>query len=287
MGRIFVTGADLGVGATTIAVGLAKYLIGAGYSISLDRFGSDDRAHEDFQLFKNLGLNRADSPMILDQISVAPDSELIQIIELPYNTEIDVIHRQFDAHILYVQTIGTERTAPDGSIIFLNRTRESSINALAEDRFLASPRVIDLVDVSKADVLVYSAEGQNALCENILAGAISHDPADDYFQRFSNTAIVTRNGRVDLALAAMLSSAKCLILSGGGNPSPYILDRAASDRSTSILLTEDSTVVTIQNIQGTFGIAPFSGDEKIERITQLFMNSINDDLVQTLTKKKF
>ena len=282
MGRIFVTGAGLGVGTTTIAVGLAKYLINKGYGVSLDRFGSDDRANEDFQLFKNLGLSSEDRPLSLDQLSAPPAEGLIQIIELPHDTKIDVIHRRYEARIVYVQAMGTEQIAPDESIVFLNRARESSIGVLIEDRLLASPRVIDLVDVSNADVLVYSSEGQNAICQNIVAGAISHDPADDYFQRFANSAIVTRNGRVDLALAAMLSGAKCLILSGGGNPSPYILDRAASDRSTTILLTKDSTIGTLKNIQGAFGIAPFSGDEKVEKITQLFTDAIDDDLVQTL-----
>ena len=283
MGRIFVIGDGLGVGATTIAVGLTKYLIDKGYAISLDRFGSDDRANDDFQLFKDLGFSRENAPLTLDQISVPPTEGLIQIIELPHDTEIDVIHRQFEARIVYVQAMGTEKIAPDESIIFLNRASESSVGVLMEDRCLASPRVIDLVGVSNADVLVYSSEGQNAICENIVAGAISHDPADDYFQRFANSAIVTRNGRVDLALAAMLSGAKCLILSGGGNPSPYILDRAASDRSTTILLTKDSTVATLKNIQGAFGIAPFSGDEKIEKITQLFIDVIDDELVRALT----
>ncbi|MBG92781.1 MAG: hypothetical protein CL792_02240 [Chloroflexi bacterium] len=283
MGRIFVTGAGLGVGTTTIAVGLAKYLIDKGYSVSLDRFGSDDRANEDFELFKNIGLNSANVPLTLDQISDPPADGINQIIELPHDTKIEEVHRQFGAQIVYVQTMGSEKVVPEESIVFLNRAQKSCAGILVEDRILASPRVIDLVDVSKADVLVYSSEGENALCENILAGAISHDPADDYFQRFANAAVVTRNGRVDLALATMLSGAKCLILSGGGNPSPYILDRAASDRSTTILLTEDSTVDTIKNIQSVFATAPFSGDEKVKKIMQLFIDVIDDDLLQTLT----
>ena len=49
-------------------------------------------------------------------------------------------------------------------------------------------------------------------------------------------------GTLDLALAAMLTRSECLILTGGHDPSPYILDRAASERETTLLLAPGGTV---------------------------------------------
>ena len=117
-----------------------------------------------------------------------------------------------------------------------------------------------------------------AIIEHILVGAISHDATDvSYFERRPRTAVITRAEKVDIALGALRSGVSCLVLSGGTEPSPYLLDRASAGRDTTLLLAPDGTVETVRAVEGIFGSAPFAGEAKIERIGELMAAGLGDE----------
>ena len=109
----------------------------------------------------------------------------------------------------------------------------------------------------------------------MLIGAISHDSADDYFARYNSKAIISRAEKVDLGLAALLSNAECLLLTGGHEPSPYLLDRASAS-TTTVALSPNSTTVTAKDIEGIYGISSFNHLEKADRILELLSGNIPD-----------
>ena len=109
----------------------------------------------------------------------------------------------------------------------------------------------------------------------MLIGAISHDSADDYFGRYSSKAVISRAEKVDLGLAALLANAECLLLTGGHEPSPYLLDRASAS-ATTVALSPNSTTVTAKDIEGIFGISSFNHLEKADRIFELLSADIPD-----------
>ena len=146
---------------------------------------------------------------------------------------------------------------------------------------MAAPTVGDLIIASNARVLARSAEGERALCEHIVIGAISHDSDQPYFARFPHRVVVTRAEKVDIALSALRAGTECLILTGGSDPSPYVLDRVASGRATTLLLTPEGTVETVRDIEGTFGRSAFSGEAKAERAGALVAAAFDD---ATLTR---
>jgi BioD-like phosphotransacetylase family protein len=94
--------------------------------------------------------------------------------------------------------------------------------------------------------------------------------------------VVTRAERVDIALSALRTQTECLILTGGGEPSPYILDRVAASRSTTLLLAPEGTVETVRDIEGTFGRVAFSGEAKVERAAELVGAALDDAAVSAL-----
>ena len=163
------------------------------------------------------------------------------------------------------------------------RTRAlAARSSLPEDRLLAAPTVGTLIAASGAQVLARSTEGDAAICEHIVVGPIASDAGDEYFGRFERSAVVTRAEKVDVALAALRVDPECLILSGGGEPSPYLLDRVASSRRTTLLLAPEGTVETVRDIEGSFGRSAFAGEAKAERAGELMAAAIDDETLAGL-----
>jgi hypothetical protein len=60
------------------------------------------------------------------------------------------------------------------------------------------------------------------------------------------------------------------VLTGGGQPSPYLLDRVSnSRRDVSVLLAERGTVDVMRSLEGLFGRSRFEGEAKLLRAVEL------------------
>ena len=175
-----------------------------------------------------------------------------------------------------------ESPEANGRVALATHARMGAPLALPEDRLLAAPTVGTLIEVSGAQVLARSTEGDAAICEHIVVGPISLDAGDAYFARFPRSAVVTRAEKVDVALAALRTDPECLILSGGGEPSPYLLDRVASSRRTTLLLAPEGTIETVRDIEGSFGRSAFAGEAKAERAGELMAAAIDDATLAAL-----
>jgi len=280
MARILVAGSEQGAGATTVAVGLASVVAAAGHAVRVERLAGDERATEDAEVFGELEVGAGSGdPLSAEQVG---DAGGLLILEAPAGSDASALASQLGAKLVFVRVAGSEAEAPSGATVIETHAAHAVAGSLPEDRALAAPRVAELIAASGAEVLSRSESGEREVCDHVVVGAISHDPADDYFGRFPRNAVVTRNGRVDLALAAMLTGTRCLILSGGGAPSPYILDRAAASRDTTLLLTPGTTVQTVHDIEGCFGSSPFSGESKVARAGELMASALDADAVAGL-----
>jgi len=282
MALILVAGTEAGAGATTVATGLAHRIATAGHEVRVERLrdGSDDeRATDDAEVFGSLEF--ASSSGVPVEATGPGDSAGHVILEAAAGADSAALAQELGARLVLVTPAGAE--TPDGAAVVIEtRARDARPGVLPEDRALAAPRVAELIAASNADVLSRSETGDAATCDYIVVGAISHDSADTYFERFDRSAVVTRNGRVDLALAAIAARAECLILSGGGAPSPYILDRAAASRDTTLLIAAGDTPSTVHAIEGTYGTAPFSGASKVERVGELMQDALDDSALEAL-----
>lgn len=287
MTLILVVGTETGAGATTVATGLVQRFTSVGQNVRVERLSDESdvsRAQEDAKTFGSLETGSGcGAPMRVEELS-STDGTLI--LEGPSGTDGFSLARELGAKLVLVKpwenasAAGIDSRAV--SLMIETRSRDVSPGLLMEDRLLAAPRVTELIESCNADVLSRSEQGEMALCEHIVVGAISHDAADSYFERFSRSAVVTRNGRVDLAIAAIAAGATCLILSGGGAPSPYILDRAAASRDTTLLVTSEDTPSTVHAIEGTFGTSPFSGEAKIMRAGELMQDAVSEEVLERL-----
>jgi BioD-like phosphotransacetylase family protein len=272
---IVVAGDQRGAGATTVAVGLAHRLAHSGQSVHLVRLAGDDRSESDARTFANLDFASGDEAPVAEGDVRAADG--VTIIESASATDVAALASRLGARVLRVT-----RDVSDDPATIQNRTLQAGPRRIAEDRLLAAPTVGALATASRARVLSRSTEGDGAVVEHIVIGAISHDSDQPYFNRFPRKVVVTRSERVDIALSALRTQTECLILTGGGEPSPYLLDRVAASRSTTLLVAPDGTVETVRDIEGMFGAVGFSGDAKIERAAEALGAALNDAAVAAL-----
>ena len=275
---ILVAGEAEGAGATTVAVGLAHRAARAGREVRLARLGDDAHAAGDAAAFASLGFAEA---IAGDAVAAAPEDAAV-IAEAPPDADADALAASLGARLVRVAREGANGAAEDGALRLTTRSRAAGPLALPEDRLLAAPTVGRLAAASRAAVLARSAEGDAAICEHIVVGPIASDAGDGYFARYPRCAVVTRAEKVDVALAAMRVDPVCLILSGGSDPSPYLLDRVAASRTTTLLLAPGGTVETVRDIEGSFGRSPFGHEAKVERAGELMAAALDDAALASL-----
>ena len=68
-----------------------------------------------------------------------------------------------------------------------------------------------------------------------------------------------------------------MILTGGHEPSPYLLDRASASRDTTVILSPNSTATTAAGLDVAFGNSPFSHSDKARRIKELIAQKVDLD----------
>lgn len=273
---VIVVAGDAGAGATTVAVGLAHRIAESGRAVRIARLGDGDRAAADAATFGLLDFAEA-----VDGASIASGDESVTIVEAAPGSDAITPAAQHGARLVTVGREGSD--APEGGALHLTTHADSAGPLrIPEDRTLAAPMVGELVEASRAQVVVRSTEGDAAICRHIVVGPIAPVVGDDYFGRYPDSAVVTRAEKVDVALAAMRVDPVCLILSGGSEPSPYLLDRVAASRSTTLLVAPEGTVETVRDIEGSFGRSPFGHEAKVERIGELMAAAVDDDALATL-----
>ncbi len=267
-------------GASTVAAGLAHRLAASGRTVRLERLAGDARAEADATAFAALEFARAGGTPVAASALSAEGDEVV-IAEAPAGADGEALAAELGARLVTVSREG-DADASNGAVALATHARAASPLALPEDRLLAAPTVGTLIAVSGAQVLARSTEGDAAICEHVVVGPIASDAGDAYFGRFPRSAVVTRAEKVDVALAALRVDPECLILSGGGEPSPYLLDRVASSRRTTLLLAPEGTVETVRDIEGSFGRSAFAGEAKAERAGELMAAAVDDDTLAGL-----
>ncbi|HXF50255.1 MAG TPA: DRTGG domain-containing protein, partial [Dehalococcoidia bacterium] len=155
------------------------------------------------------------------------------------------------------------------------------IAALPEDRLLAGPSVRDVRDALEARTLV--EDGADAALEWVVVAPIASDPGAPYFTRWGRKAVVVRHEKADLMLAALGTELDCLIITGGREPLPYVLDRIRNEgRDLTVLLSPLDTYQTMRRIEKLYGASRFAGMRKVERAAELLRERLSVPLESLL-----
>jgi BioD-like phosphotransacetylase family protein len=96
---------------------------------------------------------------------------------------------------------------------------------------------------------------------------MSPDSARDYYNRLRNKAVVTRYERADMQLAALETSAKCLVVSGG-RPSTSVMLKS-EDKKVPVIVTDKDINEIVSGIERSLAGAGFRHLQKLQAMTAM------------------
>jgi BioD-like phosphotransacetylase family protein len=130
------------------------------------------------------------------------------------------------------------------------------------ERLLSSVSVLELVENLNGEVACCE-DRMNALVEYLMVGAMTAGSALSYFRQRPNKAVITGGDRHDVQLAALETSTRCLILTGGQQPSSVVLSRA-QEVDVPIIVVEPDTLTTVRMVEPIFGNTALHQSRKSE-----------------------
>ncbi|HXH23419.1 MAG TPA: DRTGG domain-containing protein [Dehalococcoidia bacterium] len=276
-------------GKTTVAVALAQGLAGAGSRVQLLRIGDSEAARADAETFATLGFAAVPAPVKRADAKPAPGH--LAVVELdgadePLDAPAVVVVRggpgpedEALGERLGQRLLGTVATVvPPGDVEAVARSLTNAglrpLAILPEDFRLAAPLVEDLRHALAADVL-YEGENLRMPVEHLLVAPVYTDGAKLHFRRFPGTrAVLTPSYKTDLILAAIEAEAAAVVITGGHQPSPYVIDRAQGEPVT-LLLAQHQTPAAVAALSDVWTKGAFSGDSKVEAVRELLSGRID------------
>ena len=122
------------------------------------------------------------------------------------------------------------------------------LGILPESRALRGGTASDLAAFLEAEILAAEHALGNVI-ESYMVGAMSHQGASSisYFNRFENKCVVTGGNRIDTHMGALGTPCRALVMTGGYDPDPVVIERAEGE-DVPILKVWPDTAATMENI---------------------------------------
>jgi BioD-like phosphotransacetylase family protein len=158
-------------------------------------------------------------------------------------------------------------------IPFLEKDGISVYGAIPEDRFFGA------ISVGKASELVAGEvicckDKLDELATNYVIGAMDLELAINYFRRINNKIVITGADRSDLQIAAMETSTKGIVLTGGRYPNSVVIGKA-EEKGIPIIIVNLDTYSTIERLDKAVVTLDFEDEKKIGRYLSLFKENVD------------
>lgn len=150
---------------------------------------------------------------------------------------------------------------------YLEKRGVKVFGVIEKDSVLASVTVGELNELLGGKV-VCAEDKLGERVENFSIGAMDVDSALRYFRKTPNKAVITGAYRADIQLAALETSTKCIILTGGMHTNDVVIGRAQA-LGVPIISVPGDTYGTIDKIESAVGKTGISGENKIRRAREL------------------
>jgi uncharacterized protein len=151
------------------------------------------------------------------------------------------------------------------------------LGAIPEDRLLLTLNVGELAEVLQAKIL-NNSDKTGELIENVMLGALAFDSGEEYFKRKNNKAVILKGERPDMQLAALQTSLRCLVLSGGAKPIPAVLQQSNVKKVpilSSNLNVQDMATAVDKAMEGR----KFRQERKLPRLEEILRQALNVKLL--------
>jgi len=151
------------------------------------------------------------------------------------------------------------------------------LGTIAEDRLLAALSIGELAGIVQGKIL-NNPENSEELVENFMLGALTFDSGVDYFNRKNNKAVLLKGDRPDMQLAALQTSIKCLVISGGIAPIPMVAIQA-KDKKVPLIQAAGDNLSLVSLIENAVSRAKFGEERKLPHLLEILDRSLD---MQTL-----
>jgi len=276
-------------GKTAVCAGLAQVLAAGGARVRLVRLGSGASAEFDAATFATYLFASATSQPA-HELHPAADGETVVV-----EAEAGMASLADAAAVLVVRgavlegdialggslggrligSIATDVAPPMVETVARDLTNAGlrPMAVIPEDRVLAAPCVMEIRETLGASIL-YEGENDLEVVEDILIAPVYADPARPHFRRFASKAVLAPYNKTDLHLVAIETQAACLVITGGGQPSPYVVDRAQGE-ATTVLLAREETPATLAALSDVWLMSRFRGARKASAIFEQLKSRID------------
>ncbi len=150
---------------------------------------------------------------------------------------------------------------------FLKKKGIPVFASLHRDILLDSVTVRQLNTILNGKVLCRE-DRLDEFIENFSIGAMDVDSALKYFRRTPNKAVITGANRADIQLAALETSTKCIVLTGGMFMNDVILGKAKA-QDVPVISTSDDTYTAVGKIESVLGKIRIREQKKILKTKEI------------------
>jgi hypothetical protein len=153
---------------------------------------------------------------------------------------------------------------------------------LPQDRTLFAISVADLAQHLEGNIINCQDKASD-LVEDVMVGVLWVDPIPLYFGSREAKAVLTRGDRPDVQLGALETPTRCLILTKGMQPHPYVYYRA-EDKGVPIMVTARDTPQAMQTIDEAVLKTRFRQEQKLPRLLELMGENLDLEAIARLLK---
>lgn len=309
MTALYITSTRAGEGKTAMAVGLARWLQGQGKKVGYLKPGPADG---DAAFARTaLGLKEAEealSPQDLTEgykaVSKGKDVVVIEGMAPQDARELDAKvvlvaaypGRTADEVVELAGKVGpglagvVVNAVPRRRLLEARETWTPTLQGrgvkvlgfLPQDRTLFALSVADLAQHLEGNILNHQEKASD-LVEDVMVGVLWVDPIPLYFGSRDAKAVLTRGDRPDVQLGALETPTRCLVLTKGIQPHPYIYYRA-EDKGVPIMVTAQDTLQAMGTIDAAVLKTRFRQEQKLPRLLELMEENLDMPALGRLLK---
>jgi BioD-like phosphotransacetylase family protein len=149
---------------------------------------------------------------------------------------------------------------------------------IPEDKILRAVSLRHVAQMLSGSVICPEEMWLDELVEGFLVGAMSPENALRYFQQEKNFAVITGGDRPDIQLAALESSVKGIILTGGFYPHDIIVARAEA-KGVPLILVDQDTFSVVKRFDSVLERPGLGEERKAEEAKQVVEQEIDFPLL--------
>ena len=180
---------------------------------------------------------------------------------------------RFSGLVINGVTSYRQRDLEQGSLAQIRNAGVSVFGAVPEDRVMLGVTVQQISE-QLGGRWVQDPVNTDACIDRFLLGGNIMDAGHTYYGRYANQAVIVRAERPDIQLASLMEDTKCLVLTGGSEPTDYVKAEAL-ERDVPLISVTGSTLSTAEALASVLERATPYSQTKVERFRLLMRQNLD------------